>query len=100
MYAVLSSADSSTVFRTYSAIQNMRVVHSNADEVAVYTEQVVWGGPRLMKRKYRLAVLSTSFPKMLAGEFHLARPGGMHTYQVRPSFIACSQRSQSRATQH
>ena len=85
---MLSSADNSNVFRTYCALENIRVVHSSADEKSVYTEQVVMGGPRLMKRKYRLAVLSTAFPKMLAGEFHLVRPGGMRVYQVRPNLAS------------
>ena len=49
----------------------------------MFSEQTILGGPKFLKRKYTMEVLSTLYPAMLAAEFHLARPGAMLTYQVR-----------------
>jgi hypothetical protein len=84
VYTVLASADNSSVFRTFASLENRRVLHQSSEQVMVYVEQVLMGGPKFMRRKYRMAVVTTIFPDSMTGEFHLARPGAMQTYQVQP----------------
>lgn len=83
VYAILAEPDYSGMFRTYQGIDQYQLVTNRHDERTFFSEQTILGGPnRAMRKKFCVPVMTTHYPKMLAGEFHQTKTGTMRTYQV------------------
>jgi hypothetical protein len=74
--------DNSGISRTLVSVEKHVVVREDSDEVQIHAEHVARSGPRLMKRKIRMAIAMTTWPKDLSGEYHLLHPGALLKYQV------------------
>lgn len=90
VYAVLTNADNTGIFRAFGCLVSFKVVHESADEVNVLAEQIAMGGLAGMKRKVPLSISGSVFPKALTGEYHLTRSGLMKRYEVSSTSSTCS----------
>lgn len=81
--AMMRNPDNSGIMRTLQAVKHHTVLSDTPDETCVYAEHVARSGPRFMRRTIQLNVAMGVRPRELCGEFFLAKPGGLRTYEAR-----------------